>query len=241
MPVKAGSNRYEAVAEQVDRHRFYEIEEAMELLKATATANFDEAAEAVFRLNINPRKNEHRIRSTVALPHGTGKDVRVLAFAKGEAQQAAEDAGADHVGGEDLVERIETEDWFEFDRVVATPEMMSVVGRLGRVLGPRGLMPSPKTGTVTQEIGPAVEELKAGKMEFRIDDYGQVHLLFGRISFEANQLAENFLALAKAVIDERPADVRGRFLRRVTVSSTMGPGIKVDPDEVARRVEERRL
>ncbi len=239
--MKAVSKRYAAVAEQVDQHRFYKVEDAMEALKQTATANFDEAAEAVFRLNINPRKNEHRIRSTVALPHGTGKDVRVLAFAKGEAQQAAEDAGADHVGGEDLVEKIENQDWFEFDRVVATPDMMSVVGRLGRVLGPRGLMPSPKTGTVTQDIGPAVEELKAGKMEFRIDDYGQIHLPFGRVSFETEQLVENFLALATAVVDERPADVRGRFLRRVAVSSTMGPGIKVDPDEVARRVEERRL
>ena len=239
--MKPGGKRYAAVAEHVDRHRFYETDEAMAVLKQTATANFDEAAEAVFRLNVNPRKNEHRIRSTVALPHGTGKAVRVLAFAKGEAQQAAEAAGADHVGGEDLVEKIENEDWFEFDRVVATPDMMSVVGRLGRVLGPRGLMPSPKTGTVTPEIGPAVEELKAGKMEFRIDDYGQVHLLFGRASFAPDQLVENFLALATAIIDERPDDVRGRFLRRVTVSSTMGPGIKVDPDDVARRVEERRL
>ncbi|MFB6285875.1 MAG: 50S ribosomal protein L1 [Candidatus Bipolaricaulia bacterium] len=239
--MKAVSKRYAAAAEHVDAARFYEIEEAMEVLKQTATANFDEAAEAVFRLNINPRKNEHRIRSTVVLPHGTGKSVRVLAFAKGEAQQAAEDAGADHVGGEELVEKIENEDWFEFDRVVATPDMMSVVGRLGRVLGPRGLMPSPKTGTVTQEIGSAVEELKAGKMEFRIDDFGQIHQLFGRISFETDQLVENFLALATAIVDEQPADVRGRFLRRVNVSSTMGPGIRVNPDEVARRVEEGRL
>lgn len=239
--MKAVSKRYAAAAEHVDAARFYEIEAAMEVLKQTATANFDEAAEAVFRLNINPRKNEHRIRSTVVLPHGTGKSVRVLAFAKGEAQQAAEDAGADHVGGEELVEKIENEDWFDFDRVVATPDMMSVVGRLGRVLGPRGLMPSPKTGTVTQEIGSAVEELKAGKMEFRIDDFGQIHQLFGRVSFETDQLVENFLALATAIVDEQPADVRGRFLRRVNVSSTMGPGIRVNPDEVARRVEEGRL
>jgi len=239
--MKAVSKRYAAAAEHVDAARFYEIEEAMAVLQQTATANFDEAAEAVFRLNINPRKNEHRIRSTVVLPHGTGKSVRVLAFAKGEAQQAAENAGADHVGGEELVEKIENEDWFEFDRVVATPDMMSVVGRLGRVLGPRGLMPSPKTGTVTQEIGAAVEELKAGKMEFRIDDFGQIHQLFGRISFETDQLVENFLALATAVVDEQPADVHGRFLRRVNVSSTMGPGIRVNPDEVARRVEEGRL
>lgn len=241
MAVKAASKRYEDVAQKVDRARFYKVEEAIELLQETATANFDEAAEAAFRLNINPRKNEHRIRSTVVLPHGTGKSVRVLAFAKGEAQQAAEDAGADHVGGEELVDKIENEDWFEFDRVVATPDMMSVVGRLGRVLGPRGLMPSPKTGTVTQEIGSAVEELKAGKMEFRIDDFGQIHQLIGRVSFETDQLVENFLALATAVVDEQPTDVHGRFLRRVNVSSTMGPGIKVDPDEVARRVEERRL
>lgn len=239
--MKAVSKRYAAAAEHVDPARFYEIEAAMEVLKQTATANFDEAAEAVFRLNINPRKNEHRIRSTVVLPHGTGKSVRVLAFAKGEAQQAAEDAGADYVGGEELVNKIENEDWFEFDRVVATPDMMSVVGGLGRILGPRGLMPSPKTGTVTQEIGSAVEELKAGKMEFRIDDFGQIHQLFGRISFETDQLVDNFMALATAIVDEQPADVRGRFLRRVNVSSTMGPGIRVNPDEVARRVEEGRL
>lgn len=239
--MKAVSKRYAAAAEHVDAARFYEIEAAMEVLKQTATANFDEAAEAVFRLNINPRKNEHRIRGTVTPPHGTGRQVRVLAFAKGEAQREAEEAGADHVGGEELVQRIEDEDWLEFDRVIATPDMMGEVGRLGRILGPRGLMPSPKTGTVTQEIGPAVEELKAGKLEFRIDDAGQILAPFGRASFSVEELTENFLALATAVFDERPSDVHGRFLRRASVAATMGPGIRVDPDEIARRVEERRL
>lgn len=233
--------RYATGVESVDHTRLYSVEESIRLLKETATAHFDEAAEAVFALGVDPKKNEHRIRGTVVLPHGTGRTVRVLAFAKGEAMREAEEAGADHVGGEDLVKRIEEEDWLDFDAVVATPEMMSVVSRLGRILGPRGLMPSPKAGTVTPEIGRAVEELKGGKLEFRVDPYGQVHSLFGRASFSEEQLAENLLSLATAIDEEKPDDVKGRYIRQVAISSTMGPGIKLDPDEVARRVEERRL
>jgi len=235
------SKRYLAVAEKVDRSRFYSLEEAIRLLKETATAGFDEAAEAVFQLGVDPRRNEHRIRGTVTLPHGTGREVKVLAFAKGEALKEAEAAGADYVGGEELVKKIEEEGWLDFDRVVATPDMMAIVGRLGRILGPRGLMPSPKTGTVTREIGQAIREIKRGKLEFRVDEYGQVHSIFGRASFPEEQLYENFLALAAAILDEKPPDVKGRYIRRVTVSATMGPGIKVDPDEVVRRVNERRL
>jgi large subunit ribosomal protein L1 len=232
--------RYVALLERVDPLRVYSVEEAIRLLKETATAKFAEAAEAVFQLGVDPRRNEHRIRGTVTLPHGTGREVRVLAFAKGEALKEAEEAGADFGGGEELAKRIE-EGWLEFDRVVATPEMMSVVGRLGRILGPRGLMPSPKTGTVTREIGGAIREIKQGKMEFRLDEYGQIHSPFGRVSFDEERLRENFLALAAAVSEEKPADVKGRYIRRVAVAATMGPGIKVDPDEVVRLVAERRL
>lgn len=230
--------RYQAVAEKVDRSRVYSLDEAIALLKETASAKFDEAAEAVFRLGVDPRRNEHRIRGTVTLPHGTGRSVTVLAFAKGEALREAEEAGADYVGGEDLVKKIE-EGWLEFDRVVATPDMMSLVSRLGRILGPRGLMPSPKTGTVTQEIAQAIREIKGGKLEFRVDEYGQIHSIFGRVSFPEEHLKENFLALAAAILEEKPEDVKGRYVRRVAVSTTMGPGIKVDPDEIVRLVEER--
>jgi large subunit ribosomal protein L1 len=234
------SKRYLVLKEKVDRTRFYSLKEAIQLLKETATADFDEAAEAVFQLGVDPKRNEHRIRGTVTLPHGTGREVRVLAFAKGEALKEAEEAGADYVGGEELVKKIE-EGWLEFDRVVATPDMMALVGRLGRILGPRGLMPSPKTGTVTRDIGQAIREIKQGKLEFRVDEYGQVHSIFGRASFPEEHLYENFLALAAAIVDEKPEDVKGRYIRRVAVSATMGPGIKVDPDEVVRLVSERRL
>jgi len=234
------SRRYVAVKERVDRFKFYKLDEALALLKEMATASFDESADAVFRLGVNPKKNEHRIRGTVLLPHGVGKEVRVIAFAKGEKIKEAEEAGADLVGGEDLAKKIEA-GWLDFDAAVATPEMMGIVGRLGRILGPQGLMPSPKTGTVTQEIGQAIEELKRGKVEFRLDEYGNVHSMIGRCSFTEEELRENFLALAQAIFEERPADVRGRYLRAVTISSTMGPGIKLDPDEISGLVAERVL
>lgn len=232
--------RFLAVREKVDRSQLYPVKEAIHLLKQTASAKFDETAEVAFRLGLDPKKNEHRIRGTVILPHGTGKGVKVLAFAKGEALKEAEEAGADWVGGEDLVKKIEG-GWMDFDRVVATPDMMGTVSRLGRILGPRGLMPSPKTGTVAKDIGQAVKELKQGKLEFRLDEYAQLHSAFGRASFREEQLLENFLALTAAVFEERPADVKGRYLKRATISFTMGPGIKLDPDELSRRVAERRL
>lgn len=232
--------RYVAVKEKVDRGKLYPVNEAIHLLMDTSTAKFNETAEVAFRLGLDPKKNEHRIRGTVILPHGSGKGVKVLAFAKGEALKEAEEAGAEYVGGEDLVKKIE-EGWMDFDRVVATPDMMSAVSKLGRVLGPRGLMPSPKTGTVTKDVGQAVRELKQGKLEFRMDEYAQLHSLFGRASFREEQLLDNFLTLTAAVFEEKPADVKGRYLRRATISFTMGPGIKLDPDELARRVAERRL
>lgn len=234
------SRRYLEVKERVDRFKLYTLDEALALLKELARASFDESADAVFRLGVNPKKNEHRIRGTVLLPHGVGKEVRVIAFAKGERIKEAEGAGADLVGGEDLAKRIEG-GWLDFDATVATPDMMGVVGRLGRILGPRGLMPSPKTATVTPEIGQAIKELKQGKVEFRLDEYGNIHSTFGRCSFPLEELRENLLALAQAIFEERPADVRGRYLRATTISSTMGPGIKLDPDELTRLVAERML
>lgn len=234
------SRRYLGVKQRVDRLRRYALDEAISLLKELATASFAESADAVFRLGINPKKNEHRIRGTVILPHGVGKEIKVIAFAKGENMQKAEQMGADVVGGEDLAKRIE-EGWLDFDAAVATPDMMGIVGKLGRILGPRGLMPSPKTGTVTQEIGQAIEELKQGKLEFRLDEYGNVHSTFGRCSFSEEQLRENFLALAQAVFEEKPTDVRGRYLREAVINSTMGPGIKLDPDQINKLVAERTL
>ncbi|HED03282.1 MAG TPA: 50S ribosomal protein L1 [Candidatus Fraserbacteria bacterium] len=228
------------VREKVDRSRFYTVDEAIELLKETATAHFPEAAEAAFRLGVNPKRNEHRIRSTVILPRGSGKTTRVLVFAKGEKLSEAEAAGADYTGGAELIKKIQ-EGWLEFDQAVATPEMMSQVSKLGRILGPRGLMPSPKTGTVTMEVERAVKELKGGRIEFRLDEQGIIHAAFGRCSFEAEALKENFLALTAAILAARPADIKGRYLRSVSISATMGPGIKVDPDQVVQLGGEHQL
>ncbi len=224
------SKRYLQTVALVERERVYPVREAIALLKRTATAQFPETAEAAFKLGINP--SQHQIRGTCVLPHGTGKTVRVLVFAKGEKIREAEAAGADYVGGEDLAERILKEGWLEFDRVVATPDMMPIVGKLGKILGPRGLMPSPKTGTVTQDVAQVVKELKAGMIEFRADRYGIVHAAFGKTSFTEDQLYENLLALTKAVLERRPEGLRGRYVQRVSISSTMGPGIRVDEREL---------
>ncbi len=234
------SKRYLAVREKVDRTRFYTVDEAIKLLKECATAKFDESADAAFRLAVDPKKNEHRIRGTVTLPHGSGKPVRVLAFAKGEKLKEAQEAGADYVGGEDLVKKIEG-GWLEFDRVVATPDMMGLVSKIGKILGPRGLMPSPKSGTVTPDIATAIKELKRGKIEFRLDEYGNIHSSFGRCSFSEEQLKENLVALAAAILEEKPADIKGRLIKSVTISSTLGPGIKIDPDDLQKLVAARQL
>ncbi len=234
------SKRYTAVYTKVDRRRLYGIEEAIALLKETANAKFDETAEAAFKLSVNPQKNEHRIRGAVSLPHGLGKTVKVLAFAKGEKLKEAQEAGADYIGGEDLVKKIEG-GWLDFDKVVATPDIMNVVSKLGRILGPRGLMPSPKTGTVTPDIGQAVSEIKRGRLEFKLDEYGNIQSPFGRCSLAKEALIENFVALAAGIFSEKPSDIKGRFFRGVTVSSTMGPGIKLDPDAVTRAITARAL
>lgn len=224
------SKRYLQAVALVEKERVYPVREAIALLKQTSTAKFPETAEAAIKLGINP--SQFQIRGTCVLPHGTGKTVRVLVFAKGEKIREAEAAGADYVGGEDLAEKILKEGWLEFDRVVATPDMMPVVGKLGKILGPRGLMPSPKTGTVTQDVAQAVRELKAGMIEFRADRYGIVHAVFGKTSFTEDQLYENLVALTKAILERRPEGARGRYVQRVSISSTMGPGIRVDEREL---------
>ncbi|MCD6540536.1 50S ribosomal protein L1 [Candidatus Bipolaricaulota bacterium] len=224
------SRRYQETVAVVDKARVYPVREAIELMKRTATAKFDETAEAAFNLGVNT--SQYPIRGTVVLPHGIGRTVRVLVFARGEKIREAEEAGADYVGGEELAERIQKEGWLEFDRVIATPDMMPVVGKLGRILGPRGLMPSPKTGTVTQDIARVVRETKQGMVEFRADRYGIVHAPFGKVSFETDKLLENLVALTRAVLDRRPEGFKGRYLQRVSISSTMGPGIPVDEREL---------
>ncbi len=228
--------RYNAAAALIERQRTYGIDEAIEKMKASATAGFDETAEIAINLGIKP--SQTIVRGTCSLPHGTGKKVRVLAFAKGEAQKQAEEAGADYVGGEDLAKKIQ-EGWLDFDKVVATPDMMPVVGKLGKILGPRGLMPSPKTGTVTKDVGKVIGDLKKGMVEFRSDRYGVIHSIFGKVSFDASALRENLIAFVRSVLERRPEEgVKGRYIRKVAISSTMGPGITLDLGELLQAAEE---
>ncbi|MEW5826783.1 MAG: 50S ribosomal protein L1 [Candidatus Bipolaricaulota bacterium] len=229
------SRRYTGVAQLVQPSVSYGIDDAVAKLKAGATAKFDETAEVAFVLGI--KASQVVVRGTCNLPHGTGKTVRVLAFAKGESVSEAEKAGADYVGGEDLAKRIQ-EGWFEFDKVVATPDMMPVVGKLGKVLGPRGMMPSPKTGTVTKDIGVVIGELKKGMVEFRTDRQGVVHTVFGRASFDASALKDNLVAILRSVAERRPEEgIKGRYIRKVSIASTMGPGIALDLSEVSAVTE----
>jgi large subunit ribosomal protein L1 len=221
--------RYEDSAKLVDRARLYDPEEAVRLVKAVARAKFDETVEAALRLAVDPKHADQVVRGTVVLPHGTGRPVRVLVFAKGDKAKEAEAAGADHVGAEELIQRIQQEGWTEFDVAVATPDLMGQVGRLGRILGPRGLMPNPKAGTVTFDVGRAVREIKAGKIEFRVDKAGIVHAPIGKASFSEQALLENFAALLDAVVRARPAAVKGQYIRSIALSPTMGPSVRVDP------------
>lgn len=224
--------KYREAIKLVDRNHLYDAVEAMELVKKTATANFDETVEAHIRLGVDSRHADQQVRGAVVLPHGTGKIVRVLVFAKGEKITEAEEAGADYVGGEELVAKIQEENWFDFDVVVATPDMMSVVGRLGRLLGPKGLMPNPKSGTVTFDLEKAVKEIKAGKVEYRLDKANIMHVPIGKASFEKDKLVDNFRTLLDAVIKAKPAASKGQYLRNITVATTMGPGIKVSPARI---------
>ena len=213
--------------ESIDRSKVYGLEEALELLKNGAFAKFDETVDVSVRLGVDPRKADQMVRGAVVLPNGLGKDVRVLVFAKGEKAQEAETAGADFVGGDDLAEKIQG-GWFDFDTAIASPDMMGVVGKIGRLLGPRGLMPNPKVGTVTMDIGRAVQEAKSGKIEYRVEKAGIVHAPVGKVSFDAEKLKENILSLMDVLIKAKPSTAKGVYLKKITISSTMGAGINID-------------
>ena len=219
--------KYLESAKLIDRMVQYEPEEAIDLVKKTAVAKFDETVEAHIRLGVDGRHADQQVRGAVVLPHGTGKTVRVLVFAKGDKVAEAEAAGADYVGGDELIPKIQNEGWFEFDVVVATPDMMGVVGRLGRVLGPKGLMPNPKAGTVTMDVTKAVNDIKAGKIEYRQDNANIIHVPVGKASFTQEQLSENFNTIMDAIIKAKPSSAKGQYMKSVTIASTMGPGVKV--------------
>ena len=220
--------KYTEAAKLIDRTMTYDPAEAVALVKKAATAKFDETVEAHIRTGCDGRHAEQQIRGAVVLPHGTGKTVRVLVFAKGDKANEAEAAGADYVGGEELIPKIQNDGWFEFDVVVATPDMMGVVGRLGRVLGPKGLMPNPKAGTVTMDVTKAINEIKAGKIEYRLDKTNIVHVPVGKVSFTEEQLADNFQAIMDAIVKAKPSSLKGTYLKNITLASTMGPGVKVN-------------
>ena len=225
--------KYVEAAKAIDKGTLYDVAEAVSLVKKTAVAKFDETIEAHIRTGCDGRHADQQIRGAVVLPHGTGKKVRILVFAKDAKADEAKAAVADYVGGEELIPKIQNENWFEFDVVVATPDMMGVVGRLGRVLGPKGLMPNPKAGTVTMDVTKAVQDIKAGKIEYRLDKTNIIHVPVGKASFSEEQLADNFQTLIDAIIKARPAAVKGQFLKSVTLTSTMGPGVKINPMRLA--------
>jgi len=220
--------KYLEAAKLVDRNVFYEPAQAIDLARKTATAKFDESVEIAVRLGVNPKHADQQVRGAVVLPHGTGKTVRVIVFAKGEKAKEAENAGADFVGAEDLIAKIQNEGWLDFDVAIATPDIMGQVGRLGRILGPKGLMPNPKVGTVTFDVAKAINEVKAGKIEYRVDKAGIVHAPLGKVSFPAENLLGNFAALMEALMKAKPSAAKGTYVRTVTVSTTMGPGIRVN-------------
>jgi len=222
--------KYAELAKKVDRSRLYPPWEALDLAKDTNPARFDATVEVAFKLGVDPRRADQIVRGTVSLPHGTGKTVRVAVFAEGEAARQAEEAGADVVGGRDLVERVQN-GFLDFDAAVAVPEMMGQVGRLGRILGPRGLMPNPRAGTVTPDVAKAVADIKGGKLEYRTDRWGNVHLVLGKASFPTQALAENYQVVLDEVVRAKPAAAKGRYIKGITISTSMGPGIKVDPSQ----------
>ena len=223
------SKTYRAAAETIDKDELYSPLAAIKLAKAGSKKKFDETVDVAMRLGVDPRKADQMVRGTVNLPHGTGKTARVLVFANAEKAEAAREAGADFVGGDDMIEKV-SGGWLDFDAAVATPDMMGKVGRLGKVLGPRGLMPNPKTGTVTMDVAKAVSDIKGGKIEFRVDRHANLHFIIGKASFSETQLAENYAAALEEVLRLKPASSKGRYIRKITVSTTMGPGIQVDPN-----------
>ncbi|HHV06782.1 MAG TPA: 50S ribosomal protein L1 [Firmicutes bacterium] len=233
----ARGRRYQEAVAKVDREKLYEAADAFALLQELPPAKFDETVEVSIRLNIDPRRADQQVRGAVVLPNGTGKKVRVLVFAKGEKAKEAEEAGAYMVGAEDIAEKIQG-GWLDFDVAVATPDMMSVAGRLGRILGPKGLMPNPKAGTVTMDVGQAVQDIQRGKVEYRVDKTSIMHVPIGRMSFTAKQLMENYNALMDAVVRARPTALKGQYIRSIAISSTMSPGIKINPLKPMAEIEE---
>ena len=226
--MRKGKNYIES-AKLIDRSKLYESQEAFDIVIKASKAKFDETVEAHIKLGVDSRHADQQVRGAVVLPNGTGKKIRVLVFAKGDNVQAALDAGAEYAGGEELAQKIQSENWFDFDVVVATPDMMGVVGRIGRILGPKGLMPNPKAGTVSPDVKKAVEDIKAGKIEYRLDKTNIIHCPIGKVSFGVEKLMQNFNTLMSAVIKAKPAAAKGQYLRSVSVASTMGPGVKLNP------------
>ena len=231
------SKAYRAAEQQIEAQKLYSPAQAIQLAKSTSKTKFDPTVEVALRLGVDPRKADQMVRGTVNLPHGTGKTARVLVFATGDRAEEARAAGADFVGSDDLIERIQG-GWLDFDAVVATPDLMGKVGRLGRVLGPRGLMPNPKTGTVTPDVGKAVSDIKGGKIEFRVDRHGNLHFIIGKASFDDRSLVENYAAALEEIVRLKPAAAKGRYLRKITFTTTMGPGILVDPARTRGLTEE---
>ena len=228
--------KYREAKNKVDRTKRYSLEEALQLLPEATYVRFDESIDVAIRLGIDPKKPDQMVRGTVVLPHGTGKKLRVLVFAQGEKEKEARDAGTDYVGGEELVEKI-SQGWLDFDKAIATPDMMKVVSKLGKILGPRGLMPNPKVGTVTFEVGKAVQDIKSGKVEFKVDKAGILHVSVGKVSFGQEKLQENILTLLDSVLRAKPPSSKGTYVKGLAISSTMGPGIKVDPLTVRNLVK----
>lgn len=226
------SKRAKEFAKLVDKNKLYDLKEAVSVLKQVPKAKFDESVELAFNLNVDPKQSEQMVRGTVVLPHGSGKNVRVIVFCRGEKQREANEAKADEVGAEELIKKV-SEGWFDFDVAVATPDMMKDLGKVGKVLGPRGLMPNPKSGTVTMEVGKAVKEAKAGKVEFKVDKGGNIFLAVGKISFSPEYIIENAETVMNAVKNSRPAAIKGHFIKNVSLSTTMGPGLKVDINKIA--------
>jgi large subunit ribosomal protein L1 len=224
---KAGK-KYTEAKNKIDRTKRYTLEEALQLLPETSYARFDEGIDVAIRLGVDPKKPDQMVRGTVILPHGTGKEVKVVVFAQGEKEKEAREAGTDYVGGEELVEKI-AQGWLDFDKAIATPDMMKIVSTVGKILGPRGLMPNPKVGTVTFEVGKAVQDIKSGKVEFKVDKAGNLHVSVGKVSFGQDKLRENLLALLDSVTKAKPASSKGAYVKGLTISTTMGPGIKIDP------------
>ena len=226
--------KFETALENYENGKEYSLKEAVEIVKKNAYARFDETVELAVRLGVDPKKSDQMVRGTVLLPNGTGKTVRVVVFAKGEKEKEALDAGADYAGAEELVEKIR-QGWFDFDKAVATPDVMGLVGKLGKLLGPRGLMPNPKMGTVTFDVAKAIKEIKAGKADYKVDKAGNIHMVVGKVSFSGDALAENALAAVDSLVKAKPATSKGKYLKKVAIASTMGPGVKVDVSTVSKQ------